>query len=191
MSFWEAIVLNFGILNLVPGGNLLPWSATERSKLSMLILREGENAERREEGENMKKLILLGQSILVASWLVLSCGSTEKALVAPASSPASNVESVARGGLLYDMWWTVVPGASEPKSDHPLWSLQTTNKRSGSVSWRCKECHGWDYRGKEGAYGSGSRYTGFMGVWDAAQNKSAEQLATILRGSSSRPPPPS
>lgn len=136
------------------------------------------------KGENMKKVILLGQLILVASWLVLSCGSTEKALVAPASSPAGNVESVARGGLLYDMWWTVVPGASEPKSDHPLWSLQTTNKRSGSVSWRCKECHGWDYRGKEGAYGSGSRYTGFMGVWDAAQNKSAEQLATIVRGSS-------
>lgn len=130
----------------------------------------------------MKKVIALGQLIVLISWLALSCGSTEKALVAPAASPASNVQSVARGGLLYDMWWRVVPGASEPKSDQALWALQTTNKRSGSVSWRCKECHGWDYKGKDGAYGSGSRYTGFPGVWDAAQKKSAGELAAILRG---------
>jgi thiosulfate dehydrogenase len=137
--------------------------------------------EGKEEGK-MKKVIALGQLIVLISWLALSCGSTEKALVAPAASPASNVQSVARGGLLYDMWWRVVPGASEPKSDQALWALQTTNKRSGSVSWRCKECHGWDYKGKDGAYGSGSRYTGFPGVWDAAQKKSAGELAAILRG---------
>ena len=130
----------------------------------------------------MNKVIILGPLILLASWLASGCGSTERASVAPAASPASSVESVARGGLLYDMWWRVVPGASEPKSDQALWVLQTTNKRSGSVSWRCKECHGWDYKGKDGAYGSGSRYTGFPGVWDAAQKKSAEQLAATLRG---------
>jgi thiosulfate dehydrogenase len=85
--------------------------------------------------------------------------------------------------MLYDTWWRVVPGASEPKSDQALWSLQTTNKRKGSVTWRCKECHGWDYKGKDGAYGSGSRYTGFPGVWEVAQKKSAEELAAALRGS--------
>lgn len=131
----------------------------------------------------MKKVILLGQLIILSSWLALSCGSTEKASVAPGASPARNVESVVRGGLLYDMWWRVVPGASEPKSNHPLWSLQSTNKRKGSVSWRCKECHGWDYKGKDGAYGSGSHKTGFPGVWNAAQKKSADELAAILRGS--------
>jgi len=130
----------------------------------------------------MKKVITSGHLIVLISWLALSCGSTERGSVAPAAAPASNLESVARGGLLYDMWWRVVPGASEPKSDQALWALQTTNKRSGSVSWRCKECHGWDYKGKDGAYGSGSRYTGFPGVWDAAQKKSAEQLAATVRG---------
>jgi thiosulfate dehydrogenase len=131
----------------------------------------------------MKKIIFLIYLLILSSSLALSCASTERASVAPAASPASQAESVARGGLLYDMWWRVVPGASEPKSDQPLWSLQSTNKRNGSVTWRCKECHGWDYKGKDGAYGSGSRFTGFSGVWDAAQKKSAEQLTGSLRGS--------
>lgn len=86
--------------------------------------------------------------------------------------------SVATGGLLYDKWWKAVAGLKEPAGDHPLWAQQTTNKRKGETTWRCKECHGWDYRGKDGAYGSGSRYTGFPGVM-AAQAKSMDE---ILKG---------
>jgi len=82
----------------------------------------------------MKKLIFLVQLFILSSSLALSCAPTERALVVHSASPASNVESVARGGLLYDTWWRVVPGASEPKSDQSLWPLQTTNKRNGSVT---------------------------------------------------------
>jgi mono/diheme cytochrome c family protein len=67
------------------------------------------------------------------------------------------------GGILYDMWWAVT-GADEPTGDHPLWATQNTNTRTGPDTWRCKECHGWDYRGADGAYGSGSHFTGFVGV---------------------------
>jgi thiosulfate dehydrogenase len=98
----------------------------------------------------MKKIIFLIHLLILSSALALSCAPTERASVAPGASPARQAESVAHGGLLYDMWWRVVPGASEPKSDQPLWSLQSTNKRNGSVTWRCKECHGWDYKGKMG-----------------------------------------
>jgi thiosulfate dehydrogenase len=128
----------------------------------------------------MKKVIVSVSVLvvgLVSGFLWKSTGNTQDA------APASNVESVARGGLLYDTWWRVVPSASEPKSDQALWSLQTTNKRKGSVTWRCKECHGWDYKGKDGAYATGSRRTGFPGVWDAAQKKSVAELSAILRGS--------
>lgn len=128
----------------------------------------------------MKKIIFVGAMVFLASWLALSFGR-ESFMLAVAATP--DASSVARGGLLYDTWWKVVPGATEPKDNQPLWALQTTNKRKGSVSWRCKECHGWDYKGKDGAYGSGSRYTGFPGVWDAAQKKSVDELAAILRGS--------
>ena len=133
----------------------------------------------------MRKFTLLCGLILLATWLALGFGPKGKGeIVALAAAPAVSSESVARGGLLYDTWWRVVPGATEPKQNQPLWSLQTTNKRKGSVTWRCKECHGWDYKGKDGAYGSGSRYTGFTGVWATAQKKSTEELAAILRGSS-------
>jgi thiosulfate dehydrogenase len=52
---------------------------------------------------------------------------------------------------LYDSWWTVT-GTDRPTTDQPLWQTQTTNTRTGADTWRCKECHGWDYQGKDGAY---------------------------------------
>jgi thiosulfate dehydrogenase len=84
------------------------------------------------------------------------------------------------GGPLYDKWW-VVAGADEPTEDHPLWANQDTNTRSGKDTWRCKECHGWDYLGPNGAYGSGSHFTGFTGVLDAA-SMSTEELTAWLNG---------
>jgi thiosulfate dehydrogenase len=82
------------------------------------------------------------------------------------------------GGQLYDTWWEVI-GAEEPSGDQPLWGTQTTNTRTGTDTWRCKECHGWDYRGAEGAYGSGSHFTGFPGVLDVASMSSDELLAWL------------
>ena len=86
--------------------------------------------------------------------------------------------SVSRGGLLYDKWWKVAE-VDEPSEDQPLWATQTTNERSGSDTWRCKECHGWDYKGPEGAYGSGSHFTGFVGVFDAQALSSGELMAWL------------
>ncbi len=110
---------------------------------------------------------------LLAGGLILAT-----TVAAQTPSPAS----LATGGKLYDKWWTAVPGVKEPAGDHPLWATQTTNKRKGLDTWRCKECHGWDYKGKDGAYGSGSHKTGFPGVM-AEQTKSLDQLKAILKGS--------
>ncbi len=93
----------------------------------------------------------------------------------PTSAP------VAEGGRLYDKWWKSI-GAEAPAGDQPLWATQSTNERSGADTWRCKECHGWDYKGVDGAYGSGSHKTGFPGVWDA-QSMSAEEITAWLDGS--------
>ncbi|MFQ5613414.1 MAG: c-type cytochrome [Anaerolineae bacterium] len=92
----------------------------------------------------------------------------------PALSPVSE------GGLLYDKWWKAL-GAEEPEGDQPLWATQSSNARSGADTWRCKECHGWDYRGADGAYGSGSHFTGFTGVLGAA-SMSTEELSGWLNG---------
>ncbi len=85
------------------------------------------------------------------------------------------------GGQLFDKWWVVSSGASEPVVDNPLWASQNTNTGSGSGTWRCKECHGWDYKGAEGAYGSGSHYTGFIGLQDAT-TMSLSELLDSLKG---------
>ena len=78
----------------------------------------------------------------------------------------------------------MVGGRSAQKrrpTDQPLWKTQTTNTRTGADTWRCKECHGWDYKGVDGAYGSGSHQTGFPGIWDAA-SMSSEDLTAWLTG---------
>jgi thiosulfate dehydrogenase len=90
---------------------------------------------------------------------------------------------VSRGGQLYDNWWKTTTDTLKPEGDHPLWKTQTTNKRSGYSTYRCKECHGWDYRGKDGAYGKGSHFTGFIGVYAASQNMSLKELEASLKGS--------
>jgi thiosulfate dehydrogenase len=92
----------------------------------------------------------------------------------------AHVDAILVGGLLYDKWWSVVE-VDAPTDDNPLWARQSTNERTGGDTWRCKECHGWDYKGSDGAYGSGSHFTGFPGIWDA-QGRSDEQLVAQLDG---------
>jgi thiosulfate dehydrogenase len=105
-----------------------------------------------------------------------------KAAVQEVLAPGATATSIAAGGRLYDKWWKEDTGATEPTADHALWGLQTTNTRSGSTTWRCKECHGWDYKGKGGAYSSGSHYTGFVGVYRAGATMSKEDLIAVLQG---------
>lgn len=141
----------------------------------------------RKATKDMRKVLCVNAMIILGAWLVISFGRDDgREFIALAAPPGPDVENVARGGLLYDTWWKVVPEATAPTRDHPLWYLQTSNKRKGPKTWRCKECHGWDYKGKDGAYGSGSHRTGFPGAWDAAQQKSIKRLAAILRGSTNR-----
>ena len=88
-----------------------------------------------------------------------------EALTGPtATLPAPYVlADVVRGGRLYDQWWTV-SGVPQPTGDHPLYP--EIGAQAGSVTYRCKECHGWDYQGRDGAYGAKthSHFTGIRGV---------------------------
>jgi len=83
-------------------------------------------------------------------------------LVTTTPAAADEVSSIARGGLLYDKWFKVT-GAQEPQNTHKLWPASNT-KKVGNVTWRCKSCHGWDLKGKDGAYASGSYKTGITGL---------------------------
>lgn len=91
-------------------------------------------------------------------------------------SPLDNADAV-RGGQLYDTWWKVkdVKDPNEPTTDNPGYKL-TAGTQTGSITWRCKECHGWDYMGKDGAYGSSSHYTGVIGLMHASEEDPPDEL---------------
>ena len=73
----------------------------------------------------------------------------------------SEQAAIARGGQLYDKWFKVV-GVDKPKETHAAYP--SAGKQKGNATWRCKECHGWDYMGAAGAYAKGSHFSGIKGV---------------------------
>lgn len=103
------------------------------------------------------------------------------AAIAPDTGAAPSKFAIAAGGRIYDNWITATD-AGNPAGDHPLWASQETNSRSGSGTFRCTECHGWDYKGSGGAYSSGSHFTGFPGVMNAARTLNRDDLVSVLKG---------
>ncbi len=69
---------------------------------------------------------------------------------------------LASGARLYDNWISSLD-ADKPAATHSAWPASNTKKK-GATTWRCKSCHGWDYRGKDGAYANGSYKTGIGGI---------------------------
>ena len=90
--------------------------------------------------------------------------------------------SIAYGGRLYDQW-AVAQGKTLPDTTHP--SYPAAGKAKGWATWRCKECHGWDYKGVAGAYASGSSFTGIKGIRGYA-GASPQKIAEIIRNPTHR-----
>jgi thiosulfate dehydrogenase len=82
---------------------------------------------------------------------------------------------LAWGGVLYDNW----PAELSVKIDKTHPSYPAEGKQSGVTTWRCKECHGWDYKGKAGVYATGSHYTGIVGI-RAYANQDIEEIKKIM-----------
>lgn len=98
----------------------------------------------------------------------------------PTPTPVTDAVTMALGGKLFDHW----PDETgvTPPGDNPLWAKQTTNTRTGLDTWRCKECHGWDYKGAAGVYGpTSSHYTGFIGLYEATQITSLDKAYFVDR----------
>ncbi|MBF0213373.1 MAG: c-type cytochrome [Magnetococcales bacterium] len=85
---------------------------------------------------------------------------------------AEQVSSIARGGKLYDKWYEMT-GAPEPSTVHPAYPPSGGYADKAKDTWRCKECHGWDYQGKLGAYATGKHATGIVGIGRLKQGDAA------------------
>jgi len=115
-----------------------------------------------------------GVLIVVAGAILVGCGGSSAAGPLPADPFAS--ADVARGGVLYDKWWTINGGIA-PVVDHP--DYPAVGIKTGADTWRCKECHGWDYTGVLGHYAGGSHFTGIDGVFDNAGDDQNALFAAI------------
>lgn len=73
--------------------------------------------------------------------------------------------TIAAGGRIYDNWWEALD-REEPEGTNPAYPA--SGKQEGPATWRCKECHGWDYQGADGIYRQGSHFTGIKGVMGVA-----------------------
>jgi predicted CXXCH cytochrome family protein len=90
-------------------------------------------------------------------------------------SRADDLEGVL-GGMRYDNWW-VAARLPEPVGNHPLYP--PAGQQSGPTTWRCVECHGWDYKGIDGEYGAGEHFTGIRGVFGSTLTR--EEMFDLLR----------
>lgn len=138
----------------------------------------------------MKKIAVLLFILIVAGTASLAqMGSGMRDALTPleySRQRSSEEMRISRGGQLYDDWWRTTVDSVKPDNDHPLWKKQDKNKRGGYDTYRCKECHGWDYRGRDGAYGKGSHYTGFTGIYEASRKMSEKDLEAVLKGSADK-----
>jgi thiosulfate dehydrogenase len=134
----------------------------------------------------MKQAVFLAKatrSLASTTFVAIGLGFATLAIATLAAPPVAADEmesSYARGGKLYDKWYKVID-VKAPKAAHPLYPSDKKYAKKPGTNWRCKECHGWDYRGVDGAYASGSHNTGIKGV---AGMKGADpaKVVAILKG---------
>lgn len=103
-------------------------------------------------------------------------------LLSPLTLQAVDYNEITEGGRIYDKWWVEMELA-KPATTHSAYP--EAGKKTGANSWRCKECHGWDYRGKDGAYSKGSHFTGIKGI-RAYAGGSEKKVFRILKDNNHR-----
>ncbi len=89
--------------------------------------------------------------------------------------------SIANGGRLYDDWQAQVGGRYQALV-HPSYPAKGYYANVPSETWRCKECHGWDYKGNAGQNASGIHATGVKGI-RAMTGADPERIMALLRSS--------
>jgi thiosulfate dehydrogenase len=91
----------------------------------------------------------------------------------------SEAWTLAAGGRIYDNWWDALD-REKPEGTNPAYPVSVNKEQSGPGTWRCKECHGWDYLGKDGIYSKGGHFTGIKGI-NGAIGKPVEEIGKTLR----------
>jgi cytochrome c5 len=141
-------------------------------------------------------LALSGLLLTSVAWADSDKKKKDKDQGSPALE-SSEMAAIARGGRLYDHWPKESEDAHLPfvgtgmnsgevslkdakgNRVHPSYPKEGKYAGKDGNDWRCKECHGWDYKGVHGAYASGDHHTGIKGIRSAAGKSEAEILKIL------------
>jgi len=127
---------------------------------------------------SLRPIVSIACGLAVAGLIGAVAGTAPGLARADEPAMETDVSAIARGGQLYDSWYAVLEH-DKPAATHPAYPA--AGKQKGASTWRCKECHGWDYRGAEGAYSKGSHFTGIKGLRNLV-GRPVEQIAAAVRG---------
>ena len=113
--------------------------------------------------ESNKTMIRLGLAVFAAIGIAaaVTWGGGVATAGQASAGELSETAAIARGGRLYSKWFKVI-GADRPTKTHPAYPSDGQAKKD--ATWRCQECHGWDYLGKDGAYAEGPNFTDISGI---------------------------
>lgn len=116
--------------------------------------------------------------------IFISCSKDEE-IINPPTDPAeyTNANGI-RGGIMYDKFWSTEAGYDQSNPN-----LSKFN--SYPDFFRCKQCHGWDYLGREGSYISRGPKTNRPNVASGnilafAKSKTPQELFNALKKSEGR-----
>ncbi|HIJ83719.1 MAG TPA: hypothetical protein HPQ00_05885 [Magnetococcales bacterium] len=117
----------------------------------------------------------------VLSFLFLFCFTTS-------AQAMEDLAKMVHGGKLYDNWLSFVPEQrrqllKKVRLTHP--SYPADAKKKGLTTWRCKECHGWDYRGREIVVHEGNAKVAIKGIQRLA-GADPREVITIIRNQTHR-----
>lgn len=93
----------------------------------------------------------------------------------PIFAEDDSLYSLTRGGRLYDNWIGELRDRAPDKS-HPAYPKQAAYANEPGMNWRCSECHGWDYKGRDGVFSNGAHATGIKGI----RNYQGADLSEII-----------
>lgn len=128
--------------------------------------------------KNSNWLLVVG---LVFTMAIISCNDDDP--VDP-NQIAFNNASFSKGGIMYDKFWSTEAGFDQSNA-------HLANLNGKADFFRCKQCHGWDGLGSNGAYinrgptTTRPRVSG-LNLYDLAKTKTSKELFDALKVTNGR-----
>ncbi|PKP09923.1 MAG: hypothetical protein CVU09_09855 [Bacteroidetes bacterium HGW-Bacteroidetes-4] len=129
----------------------------------------------------MKQIRWFLSVALITATFFTSCNNDEEP---DPNQIAFENASIANGGIMYDKFWS-----TESNFDQNNTNLATLNDKADF--FRCKQCHGWDGLGSNGAYINRAPKTtrpnvSALNLYNLAQNKTSKELFDAMKATNGR-----